>query len=82
MGIRRPKFEKYNKSLHTVLKVATEVAANECATSDILIAYRLPGRNTRSCHVIAGLNKSEIIKSVRCFKNLTAPRLLFFNLKN
>ena len=98
MRIRRPKFEKYNKCLHTVLKVAREVAANECATSDILIAYRLPGRNTRSRHVIAGfsqklakvnffaikkgLNKSEIIKSVNLFENLAAPRLLFFILKN
>ena len=42
MGIRQPKFENYKKSIHTVLKVAREVAANECATSDILIAYRLP----------------------------------------
>ena len=57
MGIRRPKFEIYNKSLDTVLKVAREVAANECATSDILIAYRLPGRNTRSRNVIAGLSQ-------------------------
>ena len=98
MGIRQPKFENYKKIIHTVLKVARDVAANECATSDILIAYRLPWRNTRSRHVIAGLserlakmnflrekkglNKSEVIKLVRLFENFTAPRLLFFNLKN